>query len=158
MVFSEKLTEEARKLEGIKWGWRGWKPQHGSASRLDCLFATFWILSRVGIVEHNGAGYNYYAPTSGVDEEENRAWKFLTTLLHTTVPDKPQAGDIVVFRAGRQSSHIGVLTDEGIAHVICGRKFSIDPVKAWQQYIFGYLRVTNPVYKNKPSTIEIDNL
>lgn len=150
-----ELKKAAEELLGCKWHWRGWLPHKG---KVDCLFSTFWMLSKAGIVEHRGAGYNYYRKAAGLRRETNLAEIFIREILHVTEIPEPEDGAIVIFRAGRQSSHMGVIVGGGIAHAVYGKKFAIEPLGQWSKYIHCFLRVTTPKYKKLPSTVEIDTL
>ena len=147
------VSEAAQELEGVPWKWRGWN----KSEAIDCLYGAFYLLKKGGIVDSTIGGKTYYRRTEGNLATFSVASEYIKKILHVEKVEE-QEGAIAIFKNGAFASHIGIITDQGIAHTMRGQKFTTDPIQKWSRYILEFYMPTKSGYKTNPRDVRIPSL
>lgn len=140
--------------------WRG--TPHRDRLRLkkkgvDCVNFVAAVLIDAGLVRD--FALPYYSANWGIGRRENVMSRLIDELFHVEeVTGEPEFGDLLVFRVGRQSNHIGIVIDGECWH--CMTRRFVEPSEL-DHRIFSdvqtILRLVAPGEKRAPETLVLND-
>lgn len=146
----EGIYRAVERLRGSQWVYRGWE----AGKAVDCLYSAIYILQGAGVVDNDIGGRVYYQGTEGYGQKTCPLTAYYKSILHIS-RSHPQTGALVLFKNGKFTSHVGVVVDEGIAHIMSGQQFRVDPIKYWGKWISAFYTPYARGYKADPSKMRI---
>lgn len=118
---------------------------------IDCIRFVAEVLRTSEVI--SGFSFPYYATGHGIFVTHNFMEDIFAHLLYTEEIDVPEFGALIVCRVGKATNHCGIVIDEKAWHVPFASEVKPDRLDLMD--IQTMLRITQPGFRNDPSTLRI---
>jgi cell wall-associated NlpC family hydrolase len=134
--------------------WRGTPHRHRIAipgQGIDCIHLTFKILQAAGILPF--CKLPSYDEQWGVGNKNNIAQEVMEDIAHCRPTDQAANGNILIWKVGRQSNHMGILLQEKAVHAQAGSFVDAVPFSEIAPRLQSMLRFTKAGFKHRPELL-----
>lgn len=118
---------------------------------VDCIHFVYEVLIDAGLLERKALGT--YDVDDGLYVKSDRLTRGIEFCLHTEriTPTALEFGDILVFKNGNRSAHVGILLGNDVWHAFYGHGVLNSDLKIWRREIDVALRLTKTGFRGDPA-------
>ncbi len=118
---------------------------------IDCIQLVIQVHIAAGLIPPTVvSGYDVQAGMFKQTDRLKNAIKSCADVVEAD-PDQPQFGDVVIFKTGTRSGHVGFYTSNELWHALAGRCVTVSRYSLWRREVDSLLRLQAAGYTGDPN-------